>query len=218
LQRGSTNDESQQLAAGIGHRRRVVYCYALGEINQEGSYAATASILGDPMRLQGHEPMSHSHVVERCVRDSQRPIAARGFDFLLNANRPNRYSEVSRWAAATSVIAGIYASRVNFYRTISSTGSSRAANRVGMPWPEWELKRVLSQRLTFSTASTLSGACWVGHGLTPIGVSAVLKHCASIDANGTITSKTGPRRRSTIGPLTVLMRFGPLRVDLMMAL
>ena len=66
-------------------------------------------------------------------------------------------------------------------------------------------------------ASTLSGGCLTERGATAIGASAVLRHFASIDANGTITSKTGPRRRSTIRPLTVLMRFGPLRVDLTMA-
>jgi hypothetical protein len=55
---------------GMKVKARVVYCYMLGEINQEGSYAATASILRDLMRLQGQEPMSPSEYEARYQRTS----------------------------------------------------------------------------------------------------------------------------------------------------
>ena len=61
---------------GMKVKARVVYCYALGEINQEGSYDATSSVLRDLMRLQGHEPMSHSEYVARYQRTSSNGASA----------------------------------------------------------------------------------------------------------------------------------------------
>ena len=63
---------------GMKVKARVVYCYALGEINQEGSYAATASILGDLMRLQGQEPISPSEYEARYQRTSSNGACGAG--------------------------------------------------------------------------------------------------------------------------------------------
>lgn len=65
-------------ADGMKVKACVVYCYMLGEINQEGSYDATSSILCDLMRLQGHEPMSPSEYEARYQRTSSNGACGAG--------------------------------------------------------------------------------------------------------------------------------------------
>jgi hypothetical protein len=61
---------------GMKVKSRVVYCYMSGDINREGSYDATASILRDLMRLQGQEPMSYSEYEARYQRTSSNGASA----------------------------------------------------------------------------------------------------------------------------------------------
>jgi hypothetical protein len=95
--------------------------------------------------------------------------------------------------------------------TTSCIVSSPAVSPDGTRSPEWELRQRLCRRRMSLTASMLSDGCSVGPGSTSIGAKEVLRRYASIVGNGTITSRTGPRRRSTIGLLMELMHFGPSR-------
>jgi hypothetical protein len=60
---------------GMKVKARVVYCYMLAEIDQEGSYDATSSILRDLMRLQGQESISPSEYKARYQRTPSKTLA-----------------------------------------------------------------------------------------------------------------------------------------------